>query len=167
MTQGNLIAMNRIKKAFSGSIHDRTLPTGEDAVQTRVLVVDDDVEMTELLKIILEPNQFEVFAANSGIDGIELARKNNPDVMILDLHMPEMDGLQVCKEIRKFSQVPILVLSAISQPGIAARALDEGADDYLLKPMTSGVLIAHIKKLTRRARAEHDAANTKLGYSSL
>jgi two-component system, OmpR family, response regulator MprA len=134
-------------------------------VLTRVLVVDDDVEMTDLLKIILEPGAFEVFAANSGPEGIDLARQLEPDVIVLDLLMPGMDGWQVCKEIRLFSQVPILVLSAISKPGMAARALDAGADDYLLKPMTSGVLIAHLKKLARRARAEQEANKTNLSYS--
>ena len=133
-------------------------------MQTRVLVVDDDIEMTDLIKIILEPNTFEVFAANSGQDGVDLAHKIKPDVILLDLLMPGMDGWQVCKEIRKFSQVPILILSAISKPGMVARALDEGADDYLLKPMPSSVLIAHLRKLTRRAHAEQEAIQAKLNY---
>jgi DNA-binding response OmpR family regulator len=133
----------------------------EAVVQTRVLVVDDDIEMTDLLKIVLEPNSFEVVTANSGADGIDLARRLSPDVMVLDLHMPEIDGWEVCKAIRQFSQVPILVLSAVSKPGMVARALDAGADDYLSKPMTSSVLIAHIKKLARRARAERDGAQMK------
>jgi DNA-binding response OmpR family regulator len=64
--------------------------------------------------------------------------------------MPDMDGWEVCHEIRKFSQVGILMLSAINKPGMVTQALDEGADDYLLKPMPSGVLIAHLKKLIRR-----------------
>ena len=132
---------------------------------TKVLVVDDDVEMTDLLKIVLEPKSFEVIAANAGGDGIELARKVSPDVILLDLLMPDMDGWQVCKEIRKFSKAPILVLSANSKPGMAARALDEGADDYLVKPLTTSVLIAHLKKLARRARAEQEAAQAKYGYS--
>jgi two-component system, OmpR family, response regulator len=148
----------------SFTVLDRRLPIGEDAVLTKVLVVDDDIEMTDLLKIILEPNTFEVVAANSGPEAVELARKLNPDVMVVDLHMPGMDGWQVCKEVRTFSQVPILVLSAISKPSLAARALDEGADDYLIKPMTSGVLIAHLKKLTRRARAEKEAKTAQLRY---
>ena len=131
---------------------------------TRILVVDDDVEMTDLLKIILEPSTFEVFAANTGAEGVRLARELKPDVVILDLLMPGMDGWDVCKEIRSFSQVPILVLSAINKPGMVARALDEGADDYLLKPMPSGVLTAHINKLTRRARAELEAGQTKFKY---
>jgi DNA-binding response OmpR family regulator len=134
----------------------------EDSVHTRVLVIDDDVEMTELLKIVLEPNEFEVFSANSGVEGIESIRKNKWDVIILDLLMPEMDGWQVCEAIREFSQVPILVLSAVSKPGMVSRALDAGADDYLIKPMPSSVLVAHIKNLTRRARAEKEAAKSKL-----
>jgi DNA-binding response OmpR family regulator len=139
----------------------------DNAVLTRVLVIDDDDAMTEMLKLVLEPNAFEVHAANSGPEGIEAARRLNPEVIILDLLMPDMNGWEVCKAIRSFSQVPILVLSAISKPGMVARALDEGADDYLLKPMPSGVLIAHLKRLARRARAEQEAQNTKLDYQDL
>jgi DNA-binding response OmpR family regulator len=126
-------------------------------VLTKVLVVDDDTEMTDLLKLILEPNSFEVLAVNVGKDAVQLVQEYNPDVIILDLLMPGMDGWEICEEIRKFSPVPILVLSAISKPGMAARALDAGADDYLLKPTPSGVLVAHLNRLARRARAEHDA----------
>lgn len=131
---------------------------------TRVLIVDDDVEMTDLLKIILEPDTFEVFSANSGQEGVKLARELKPDVIILDLMMPVVDGWQVCTEIRNFSSVPILVLSAMSKPNMVARALDAGADDYLLKPMPSSVLIAHLKTLTRRARAEQEAGKTRYDY---
>ena len=135
-----------------------------DSVPTRVLVVDDDVEMTDLLKIVLEPNAFQVMAANSGREGVELARDTSPDVIVLDLLMPDMDGWQVCSEIRKFSQAPILILSAINKPGLAVQALDSGADDFLLKPMPSGVLIAHLKMLTRRSRAGQIDKQTKLNY---
>jgi len=131
-------------------------------VQTKVLVIDDDKEMTDMLKVILEPNTFDVVAANSSIQGIDLVRQVKPDVVVLDLLMPDMDGWQVCKELRKFSQVPILVLSAISKPGMVARALDEGADDYLLKPMPSSMLIANIKKLARRAKAEQESTQSRL-----
>jgi DNA-binding response OmpR family regulator len=119
-------------------------------VQTKVLVIDDDIEMTDLLRIILVPEHFEVTTANSGIKGVELTRQIKPDVIILDLLMPVIDGWQVCREIRKFSQVPIIILSAVNKPGMVARAIDEGADDFLLKPVPSGVLIAHINKFTRR-----------------
>lgn len=127
----------------------------------RVLVVDDDAAMTEMLRLVLEPDAFEVNVSHSGLEGIEAVRQFNPEVIILDLSMNDMDGWQVCKEIRAFSQVPILVLSAISKPGMVAKALDEGADDFLLKPMTSSVLIAHLKRLAWRARAEKGAKGGK------
>lgn len=126
---------------------------------TRVLVIDDDEELTEMLKLVLEPNAFEVFTANTGSKGIELVRLTDPDVLILDLLMPDMDGWDVCRTVREFSNVPILVLSALSKPGLVARALDEGADDILTKPMPISMLIAHLKKLARRARAEQAAAS--------
>lgn len=134
---------------------------------TRILVIDDDQAMTEMLRLVLEPNAFDVHEAHSGPEGIEATQRLNPEVVVLDLLMPGMDGWEVCKEIRTFSQVPILVLSAISKPGIIARALDEGADDYLLKPMPSSVLIAHLKRLARRARAEQESNNTNLSMLSL
>jgi len=139
----------------------------KDFTPTKVLVIDDDDAMVEMLKLILEPVLFDVVIANNSPLGIESTRKLLPDVVILNLLMPDMSGWEVCKSIRAFSQVPILVLSAISKPGMVAKALDEGADDYLIKPMTSSVLIAHVKRLARRARAEKDADNSKLNYSQV
>jgi two-component system KDP operon response regulator KdpE len=134
---------------------------------TRVLVIDDDDAMTDMIKHILEPNSFDVMVANSGPEGIKKSRHNNPEVVILDLLMPDMDGWEVCKAIREFSQMPILVISAISKPGMVAKALDEGADDYLLKPVTSNVLIANVRRLARRARAEREATDADLKFLSV
>ncbi|MGD9092693.1 MAG: response regulator [Anaerolineales bacterium] len=134
---------------------------------TRVLVIDDDDAMTDMIKHILEPNSFDVMVANSGPEGIRKSRQNNPEVVILDLLMPDMDGWEVCKAIREFSQMPILVISAISKPGMVAKALDEGADDYLLKPVTSNVLIANVRRLARRARAEREATDADLKFLSV
>lgn len=128
--------------------------TGKVAETKKVLIVDDDIDTSSLLKIILEPYAYEVFTANSGMRGVELARELNPDVMIIDLLMPGMDGLNVCIEVRKFSNMPILVLSAVDRPGIVTEALHKGADDYLCKPLNSNVLIANLNKLIRRARAD-------------
>ena len=141
-------------------------PTNKDN-PTRVLVIDDDDAMTDMIKHILEPNSFDVMVANSGPEGINKTRQLNPEVVILDLLMPDMDGWQVCKAIREFSQVPILVISAISKPGMVAKALDEGADDYLLKPVTSNVLIANVRRLARRARAEREANDANLNFLSV
>ncbi len=118
-----------------------------------ILVIDDDPAMTELLKILLQATKAQVFAANSGQEGIDITRKTSPDIVILDLMMPEMDGWQVCKIIREFSQVPILILSALDHPGMVAAALDAGADDYLIKPVSSGMLVAHIQNLLKRKHA--------------
>ncbi len=121
---------------------------------TKVLVIDDDKTMSEMLKLVLEPFAFDVFEASTGPDGIEATKRIKPEVVILDLLMPDMDGWEVTRAIRSFSQVPILVLSAVSKPELVAKALDEGADDYLIKPMPNSVLVAHLKRLARRARAE-------------
>lgn len=133
-------------------------------MQTRVLVIDDDKELTDLLRIVLEPKGFEILTSNSGLEGIEMAHQLHPDVIVLDLLLPGIDGWQVCREIRSSSPVPILVLSANSKPGMVTKALDEGADDYLLKPTPTNVLVAHLRKLTRRSHAEQQAKQKKLDY---
>lgn len=118
----------------------------------KVLAIDDDLATTELLSLLLGRHGFEVLTANSGRTGIELVRQEAPDVVILDLMMPEMDGWQVCQAIRAFSQVPILILSALDSPGKVASALDAGADDYLVKPVPSGMLVARLLNLVRRSK---------------
>ena len=118
----------------------------------KVLAIDDDPAMTELLILLLRTRGFEVFTANSGEDGIKKVRELNPDVLILDLMMSGVDGWEVCSKVRKFSTTPILILSALDAPGMVASALDAGADDYLIKPVPSNVLIAHLHNLARRAR---------------
>jgi DNA-binding response OmpR family regulator len=118
----------------------------------KILVIDDDPATTDLLKLILEPATSNVLTANSGPEGIQIVRTACPDIVILDLMMPDMNGWQVCKIIREFSHVSILILSALDSPGLVAAALDAGADDYLIKPVPSNVLMAHIHTLVRRTR---------------
>lgn len=117
----------------------------------RILVIDDDIGMTELLALLLAPATTDILMANTGRDGIQLAQDRQPDIIILDLMMPEMNGWVVCKRIREFSDAPILILTALDSPGAIAQALDYGADDYLIKPVSSGTLIAHLNNLLRRA----------------
>ena len=117
----------------------------------KVLIIDDDRNLTEMFKLAIPQQDFEVFTANSGPEGIETMRQMQPDVIVLDLMMPDMDGWQVCREIRSFSQVPILVISAIVDSQQVMRALDEGADDYLVKPIVPEVLISRLKRLVRQA----------------
>jgi len=116
----------------------------------KILVIDDDPAMTDLLKIILLSTDAEVITANSGREGLQLLQEFQPSIVIHDLMMPDMDGWQITTQIRTFSSVPILILSVIDNPGLVARALDAGADDYLIKPVARDILIAHINNLTRR-----------------
>lgn len=120
--------------------------------QVKILVIDDDIGMTELLSLLLAPASSEIMTANSGKVGIELIKQFSPDIIILDLMMPEMNGWSVCRNIREFTDTPILILSAVDAPGSVAQALDVGADDYLVKPVSSGALMAHLNKLLRRSK---------------
>jgi DNA-binding response OmpR family regulator len=128
---------------------------GELIMNTTILTIDDDPAITELLSVILRANGFEVLIANSGEEGIRIAREKSPRLIILDLMMPDMDGWQVCKTVRGFTGVPILILSALDDPSVVASILDAGADDYLVKPVPSAVLVAHLNKLRRRTGALH------------
>jgi two-component system KDP operon response regulator KdpE len=100
--------------------------------------------------LLLQTQGYDVVTTNSSVEGVKLAAESNPHIILLDLMMPELDGYQVCKAIRKFSNVPILVLSAVGDPSMIASALDSGADRFLSKPVPTSVLIAHIKKMARR-----------------
>ena len=119
-------------------------------MNTTVLTIDDDPAITDLLSALLKASNFSVLVANSGAEAIRIIKEEFPWVVILDLMMPVMDGWQVCRAVRTFSSVPILVLSALDDPSVVASVLDSGADDYLVKPVPSAVLVAHINKLVRR-----------------
>jgi len=116
----------------------------------KLLVIDDDSAVTDLLSLLLKSQGFEVTTTNSSMDGLNSIRDAHPDLVILDLMMPEMDGWEICKSVRQFSQVPIIILSALNDPSMIASVLDAGADDYLTKPTPSRVLVAHINRLTKR-----------------
>lgn len=122
----------------------------------RVMVIDDDPAMTDLLKIQLQSEDVIVDAVYSGEEGLRWITRTPPDIIILDLLMPDMDGWVTCKNIRKICSVPILVLSALDNPEMVATALDAGADDYLIKPVSALVLNAYIQKLSRRSRPVSD-----------
>ncbi len=99
---------------------------------------------------LLKQHDFDVSTAHSGQVGIETARHLAPDIVIVDLMMPGVDGWEVCRTIRTFSQVPILVISAVTDSARVMRALDEGATDYLIKPVPPGLIIARLKKLVQK-----------------
>ena len=126
-------------------------------MSTKVLVIDDDVAITELLSMLLKTHGFDVITTNSGIEGVQLAKEKLPNVALLDLMMPDLDGWEVCKTIRSFSNLPILILSALNDPRMVASVLDAGADDFLVKPVPSSILIAHLRRLVRRTGTLHTA----------
>jgi two-component system, OmpR family, response regulator MtrA len=130
-------------------------------MSTKILVIDDDLAITELMSMLLKTHGFDVITTNSGADGVKLVKEKNPNVVILDLMMPDMDGWQVSKAIRAFNNVPILILSAINDPAMVASVLDTGADDFLVKPVPSSVLVAHIRKMVRRNTGSLNAMNLR------
>src|SRR5574338_24699 len=120
----------------------------------KLLVVDDDWAVTDMLSTLLKLQGYEVATANRGADCLALVREKTPDLLLLDLMMPDMDGWAVCREIRQYSNVPILILSALNDPIKIASILDAGADDYLTKPVASSVLLARINRLLRRSASD-------------
>ncbi len=122
----------------------------------QILLIDDDPDIAITLRTLLRGQDFDIRAVFSGKEGVTACKEDVPDIVVLDLLMPEMDGWEVCLRIREFSQVPILILSALGTPGSVARALDSGADDYLIKPVHASLLASRLRTLVRRTeRVEH------------
>ena len=117
----------------------------------KILVVDDDINICELLRIYLEKEGYTVILAHDGEKGIEKFNMTKPDVILLDIMLPVMDGWQVCREIRKKSNVPILMVTAKSETFDKVLGLELGADDYIVKPFDAKEVVARIKAVYRRA----------------
>ena len=120
----------------------------------RILVVDDESQITRVLRRSLSAHHFEVRTAADGVSALELFPDLKPDLVITDLSMPDMDGIAVCREIRKISSVPIIVLSVRSDEKVKVEALDAGADDYVTKPFGMDELLARVRAALRRAPAD-------------
>jgi DNA-binding response OmpR family regulator len=116
----------------------------------RVLIVDDDVKVVEVLKLYLVRDGCEVLTAFTGTEGLRLARENQPDLIVLDIMLPEIDGLQVCRTLRNESDVPIIMLTARTTEQDRIIGLDLGADDYVIKPFSPRELSARIRAVLRR-----------------
>lgn len=117
-----------------------------------VLVVDDEVQIRRLLRVSLERNGYEVVEAGSGQEGIDQAIAHQPDLVLLDLGLPDMDGSAVLQRIREWSQVPILVVSVRGREDDKIKALDCGANDYITKPFGTGELLARLRVVQRYAQ---------------
>jgi len=123
-----------------------------------VLVVDDDKHILRMLQLILEVEGFRVFTALNGTTAMEEFKKHNPGLVLLDIRMPDVDGYTVCSQIRSFSQVPIIMVTAKGEVVDKAQGLDCGADDYITKPFSVRELTARVKAVLRRTRSWHDVA---------
>jgi len=119
--------------------------------QTHILVIDDEPQILRALRTILVAKRFRVSVASRGEEGLTLAAAQQPDVIILDLSLPDMDGLEVCQRLREWSQAPIIVLSVRDSERDKVLALDRGADDYLTKPFGIDELLARIRVALRHS----------------
>ena len=118
------------------------------------LVIDDEPQIRRLLRVTLEANGYRVFDTATGNDGVAQAAQRNPEVVLLDLGLPDLDGLTVLKRIREWSKVPILILSVRGQEEEKIAALDSGADDYVTKPFNSGELLARLRAAVRHGQPQ-------------
>src|SRR5581483_3612388 len=116
-----------------------------------ILVVDDEPQITRVLRTSLSAQGYEIRIANDGETALEIAKDFAPDLVITDLAMPHMNGVELCRHLRKLSQVPILVLSVRGEERSKVEALDSGADDYITKPFSTGELLARIRAALRRS----------------
>lgn len=120
-------------------------------MQYKILIVDDDENICELLRLYLNKDGYETIVANDGRQAVEFAEKFSPDLVLLDIMLPELDGWQVCREIRKNSEVPIIMLTAKSETFDKILGLELGADDYVTKPFDTKEIVARIKAVLRRS----------------
>jgi len=131
--------------------------------QSIVLIIDDEVQIRRLLRVNLEANGYRVFEAASGQDGLVQAAQCRPEAIILDLGLPDMDGVAVLKRLREWSQAPVLVLSVRDSEDDKVLALDNGADDFINKPFSSAELLARLRVAQRHAQPIPDNAVFRSG----
>jgi two-component system response regulator ResD len=119
-----------------------------------ILVIDNDPSTAAVFKKLLMSKDYYVLTTNSSKESLDIVQRIMLDLIILDLLMPEMDGWQLCTAIREMTRTPILIISAIESSEIITKTLNLGADDYLVKPVSSYTLLAHVKNLVRRHKTE-------------
>ncbi len=135
-------------------------------MKTKIMVVDDDPNIRELVRLYLEKEGFEVTCAERGDEAVKMFRATPPNLMLLDVMLPGMDGWQVCREVRKISNIPIIMLTAKDETFDKVLGLELGADDYIVKPFDMKELVARIKAVIRRFQAA-DAPEKELVFPGL
>jgi two-component system KDP operon response regulator KdpE len=130
---------------------------------TRILIVDDEPQILRALRINLTARQYEVFTAADGTAALHAARTDHPDLVVLDLGLPDIDGTQVIRSLRGWTPVPIVVLSGRTDSRDKVDALDAGADDYVTKPFSVDELLARIRAVTRRKTSPDATPDVRIG----
>ncbi len=134
---------------------------------SKVLIVDDDVNIAELIRLCLEKEGYNTIVANDGMKAIEKFKSEAPNLVLLDIMMPKVDGWQVCREIRRVSNIPIIMLTAKGDTFDKVLGLELGADDYMVKPFESKELIARIKAVMRRYESKSQDISQEVVYPNL
>lgn len=136
--------------------------------QNKILIADDDKNICELLRLYIEKEGYSITIANDGAEALEKFNAEKPDLMILDIMMPKLDGWQVCREVRKKSDVPIIMLTAKGEVFDRVLGLELGADDYVVKPFDTKEIIARIKAVLRRVgQPVVETASKEVKYDKL
>jgi two-component system, OmpR family, response regulator MprA len=138
----------------------------EEMLGGRILVVEDDTEITDALRRSLRHEGYEVRTAGDGVEALDAATQFVPDLVVLDLGLPRLDGIEVCRQLRADGDVPILILTARTETGDRVNGLDSGADDYLVKPFERQEFLARIRALLRR-RPPRGSASLTVGDLTL
>jgi DNA-binding response OmpR family regulator len=128
----------------------------------KILIVDDEPLYIRLLKVNLESEGYEIVAAKNGEEGLELFTQHTPDLVIMDVMMPKMDGITACIRIRQFSNVPIILLTALGEEHDRVNGLNIGADDYVVKPFSATELVARVRAVLRRTQDRPDNHESKI-----
>ncbi len=135
---------------------------------SRILIIEDDPDTTELIRLYLVRDGHQVLTASDGVQGLRLAQEDAPDLIVLDLMLPRMDGLEVCRRVRQNSQTPIIMLTARVEEEDRLGGLDMGADDYVTKPFTPRELAARVRAVLRRAaRDAMDRGPSFISYEGI
>jgi DNA-binding response OmpR family regulator len=129
---------------------------------TKILVVDDEPLYIRLLKVNLEAEGYEVTTAENGEEALDSLSQNTPDLIIMDVMMPKLDGVTTCQRIRQFSNVPIILLTALGEEQDRVNGLNIGADDYVVKPFSATELVARVRAVLRRAQNQQQSVETRI-----
>ncbi len=133
----------------------------------RILVVDDDTNICELLRLYLEKDGYEVMIANNGGEAVTMFQELSPDLMLLDIMLPVLDGWQVCREVRKFSDKPIIMLTAKGETFDKVLGFELGADDYVVKPFDAKEVMARVKAVLRRSGSAEKSSIKEVRFDKL